>query len=215
MDRSYREPTGKERAETERNSWFKPDLRVYTPNGKVKLTVLSDNPYSPYLGVSDGASGLDARIGDIVERVWTKAATLKVDHEIREEECRRVEAYAVRRRAQEQVRAAELQQQRGRTRDACAARSRPRWSRSLAVAQTRIGPGSLPITPRRGPFASADVDLLQTITGTAAAGLPSQRGFPYPTGGNEHRTRRRGVPCRRVVVPTATAGRGQEQKLLQ
>ena len=46
MDRSLREPTAKERADQEKYSWSKPDLRVYTPNGKLKLTVLSDNRYS-------------------------------------------------------------------------------------------------------------------------------------------------------------------------
>ena len=48
MDRSFREPTAKERTEQEKYSWQKPDLSVHTPNGKLRLTIVSDNKYSYY-----------------------------------------------------------------------------------------------------------------------------------------------------------------------
>ena len=47
----------------------RPDLRVHTPNGKLKLTVLSDNKYSNYFSVGDGVSRLENRLEDFVERV--------------------------------------------------------------------------------------------------------------------------------------------------
>ncbi len=49
VDRTLREPTARELAEQEKHPWVKPDLRVSSPNGKLKLTVLSDNRYSPLL----------------------------------------------------------------------------------------------------------------------------------------------------------------------
>ncbi len=45
-DRSFREPTAKERTEQENYSWQKPDLSVHTPNGKLRLTIVSDSKYS-------------------------------------------------------------------------------------------------------------------------------------------------------------------------
>ena len=56
MDRSFREPTAKERTEQEKYSWQKPDLSVHTPNGKLRLTIVSDNKYSYYFSVTDGVS---------------------------------------------------------------------------------------------------------------------------------------------------------------
>lgn len=109
MDRTLREPTAKEKAEQDRYSWMKPDLRVYAPNGKLRLTVLSNNRYANYLSVSDGASPIADRLGDIVERVMTKAAELAVEHEMREEEHQRWEARAARRRAMEAERTKELE----------------------------------------------------------------------------------------------------------
>ncbi|MGC1817340.1 MAG: hypothetical protein WA900_06755 [Casimicrobiaceae bacterium] len=108
MDRSLREPSAKERADQARYSWSKPDLRVFTPSGRLKLTVLSENQYSPYFSISDGASVLDTRISDIVERVWTRAAEANVQLEMRDEDRRRWEEHAARRREREQIRAAEL-----------------------------------------------------------------------------------------------------------
>ena len=87
MDRSLREPTGKEVAEQQRYSWKKPDFRVYTPSGRLKLTVVGDNAYRPYLTISDGVhSTIDDRCAYLVERVWIKAAARNVEAQMREEQ---------------------------------------------------------------------------------------------------------------------------------
>ena len=94
MDRTFREPTTKERADQEKYSWNKADLRVYTPNGKLKLAILSDNEYSPYLSVSGGASRIEDRLDGLVERVWAKAAERNVRARMgTEEHQRRREAW--------------------------------------------------------------------------------------------------------------------------
>ena len=91
MDRSFREPTAKERTEQERYAWHKPDLRIYTPSGKLKLTILSDDTYSNYFSISDGVSRIENGLDDFVERVWVKAAERSVRDQMRDEERRRWE----------------------------------------------------------------------------------------------------------------------------
>jgi hypothetical protein len=107
LDRSSREPTPKERAEVAKYSWTRLDLRVYTPNGKLKLTVLDDTKYSNYLTASDGTqSKLNERISDLVERVWTKAVEKNVKSQMQKEESERwrvAEAHRAERRAARQA----------------------------------------------------------------------------------------------------------------
>jgi hypothetical protein len=108
VDRSFREPRAKERAKQEKYSWQKPDLSVHTPNGKLKLTILSDNKYSYCFSVSDGVSRIENRLDDLVRRVWTKAAERNVRDQMREEEHQRWEQSWARHKALEEARQAEL-----------------------------------------------------------------------------------------------------------
>jgi hypothetical protein len=108
-DRTLREATAKELAEQARYKWRKPDLRVYTPNGKLKLTVLSPNHYLPFFTLSDGIqTPLEQRLADVVERIWAKAASLNIQTQMREEENRRWEDSRRPREALEAIRREQL-----------------------------------------------------------------------------------------------------------
>lgn len=109
FDRTFREPTPKEVAEQAKYEWRKPDLRVYTPNGKIKLTVLSANRYVPLLTISDGMrSPIEERLTDLVERIWAKAAGLNIQAQMRDEEHQRWEERRRKREALEAVRREQL-----------------------------------------------------------------------------------------------------------
>jgi len=108
FDRTLREPTAKETAEQARYEWRKPDLRVYTPNGKLKLTMQGSNHYLPFFTISDGVRApVEQRLADVVERIWAKCASLNIQSQLRQEEQQRWEH---RRREQEAFEAVRREQ---------------------------------------------------------------------------------------------------------
>jgi len=85
------------------------DRWIYTPTGKLKLTLVSDNQYNPYAALTDGSSSLiEDRIENIASIVLAKAADRQVKKEMDEEESVRREAAWAKHQELAQVRDAEL-----------------------------------------------------------------------------------------------------------
>ena len=109
VSRTQREPTPAEVARQARESWFKPDLWVRSPTGKLKLTLKGHDVYYPLVTLRDGATPLEERLNDLLPRLLRKLAELRVEQQLRDEENERWRQADARRQAREARRRAELQ----------------------------------------------------------------------------------------------------------
>lgn len=109
LGRSLRAPTEGEKARQKRESWYKPDLLVLTPTGKLKLTIFNPKHFNPFLTATDGAiKPLEQRLDDIVPRLWTRLAELRVKAQMAAEEHDRWREREALRAARETARRSEL-----------------------------------------------------------------------------------------------------------
>ena len=109
LTRSVREPTAAEKVRQTRESWYKPDLVVRTPSGKLKLCLLGRNRYNPLLTVRCGvATPLEQKLEDVVPRLWLKLIELRIDDQIREEESERWKQEWARKEAQQEFKRKQL-----------------------------------------------------------------------------------------------------------
>ena len=107
---TLREPTAAEHARKLKEPWYEPDLRVYSPAGKLKLSLWGQSKYGPLLTASDGVTKpLEQRLNDILPRLWTKLAELRVEADLRAEEHDRWRKALARREALEIARKQELE----------------------------------------------------------------------------------------------------------
>lgn len=86
--REERKLTAAEVAERAKNTYFYfRDRWVYSPTGKLKLTLIGDNEYNPLATLSDGASSfIEDRIENIAALVLAKAAERQVQKQMDEED---------------------------------------------------------------------------------------------------------------------------------
>ena len=108
VSRSQREATPAEKARQAHEYFFKPDLWVYTPTGKLKLVIQGRDRYTTLVTCRDGRAPLEQRLSDVLPRLWRKIAELQVQAALRTEEQERWRQAAMRREALEARRSAAL-----------------------------------------------------------------------------------------------------------
>jgi hypothetical protein len=108
--RSIREPTSAEKSRQQRDSWFKPDLTVHAPNGRLKLSLWGANKYNPLVTVTCAPdTPLEEKLGTVVPRLWERLAKSRIDDQIQEEERERWRQEWARKQALEETRQAEIE----------------------------------------------------------------------------------------------------------
>lgn len=141
VTRAQREPTVAEKARQARESWYRPDLSVYAPTGKLKLSLVSDNKYSPFLTIGDGVrASIEHRLDQVTPRLWERVAQRVVAGEMRAEEHERWRQRCSEREAWEAARRNELERLK-KTEEFAQRWRRAAELRSYANALERVGKG--------------------------------------------------------------------------
>ena len=109
VHRAQREPTPAEKARQVKESWYRPDLDVYSATGKLKLSATHIDETLTFLTASDGVRApLEQRLENLIPRLWTAVAQHRVKAQILAEEHARWQQQWARRQAWEAKRSVEL-----------------------------------------------------------------------------------------------------------
>ena len=143
VHRTQREPTAAEKAKQLKEPWYRPDLSVFSPTGKLKLSATQSDETLVFLTASDGVRApLERRLENVLPRLWTAVAGHTVKVQIFAEEHERWQQQWAKRQAWEAARQAELDRLKA-TEERAQRWRRAADLRNYAAALERAGTGPL------------------------------------------------------------------------